>query len=171
MNYEFEYCFIPKVLGNINSDDFFSSDASVFDNFENLQTAFELEYECVGKNSFDWDNLAITKYISKQLSYWFFKFPPKKDEVDAVYGMIVQYAEKAPVYFTFENYAGGGKFVFGMKTITAHRNFGTMGFLDENGFKELVLEKIKRCPELLDPAKNEMAPLDPVIDEKDILTF
>ena len=169
MNYQFEYLFIPLIIANFNGDNSLLPNMNIFDDFESLQNAFELEYECEGEDAFDWNRLYITKYISKHFSYYFFIFPPKMGEIDALYGMIVQYKGKMPMYFTFEN-SQSGKYVFGMKNVDVHRNFGVMDILDKKGFRDLVFEKLKKCPELLDPTENE-AEEGSVIDEKDIIIF
>lgn len=143
MNYTFEYVFIPQILANYG-DDFALDTVRVFDDFNSLQIIFETEFDLEGRKPIDWDSLYITKFISKELSYWLFNFPPQVGAVDAVFGIVIQYADKPPVYFTLEN-SPNGKYVLGMVDVNKHRNLCEIQErLDEIGFKDLVFDYLKR---------------------------
>lgn len=147
MNYTFEYIFIPQILSN-NGDDFALDTVRVFDDFDSLQITFETEFELEDRKPFDWNSLHITKYISKKLSYWLFNFPPRVGTVDAVFGIIIQYADTPPMYFTLEN-SPNGRYVLGMVDVNKHRNLcEVVELLNENEFKDLVFNYLKRLPSL-----------------------
>ncbi len=147
MNYTFEYVFIPQILANYE-DEFALDTVRVFDDFGGLQITFETEFELGDRKPFNWDSLVVTKHISKELSYWLFNFPPQVGAVDAVLGIVIQYADKPPVYFTLEN-SPNGKYVLGMVDVNKHRNLcEVQERLENNEFKDLVFDVLKKHPEL-----------------------
>lgn len=148
MNYIFEYIFIPQIVANYGNDWALNS-VNMFDDFNSVKITFETEFEVGDRSPFDWDNLSITKYISKELSYWLFNFPSQVGAVDAIFGIIVQYLDKPPIYFTLENDLNG-KYFLGMVNVDKHLSLCHFSErLDENEFKNLVFDTLKRLPDLV----------------------
>ena len=81
MKYTFEYMFIPLMVEN---GDFAFPNYHDFDDIQSLEDAFE-DSGLAGEEPFPWDELSIVKYISRECTYWLFRFPKPERQPEAVY--------------------------------------------------------------------------------------
>lgn len=156
INYMVEYHFISKLINNTERHDLF--DITVLNRPFGLRVAFFLE-EGLFDETFDWDNFSVTKFKSKNLTYWLLKFPPCRGPIDAVYGLVVKYRKKRVVYFTLES-SPSGRYVLGMPSVEGHRNLGTVDeLLTEEEFKDWALRELKENPKLFEKLKSDPDPI------------
>lgn len=166
INYIVEYCFISKLIDNTECRDF--PDIRVLDKPIDLEFAFSVEESTDDDDTFDWVNLSITKFKSKELTYWLLKFPPCRGPIDAVYGLVVKYKRKRVVYFTLES-SPSGRYVLGMPYIVGHRSIETVDELPtEEEFKNWALRKLEERPELFETLKSYM---DSMLKDCSMITF
>lgn len=140
--YYFEYCFLPELLFGGKKGDIFDPDIRSLDTFDNLKVDYDILAN-PNEPSFDWDSLIIRKYISKKMNYFLIQFPMPKVAPDAVYGIIFEYTEKEPLFFTLE-LTTNGSFMLCAPHPTGHKNYGT--FTEQvtiENFKNAVFKLIE----------------------------
>lgn len=139
MKYTFEYMFIPRMVEN---GDFAFPNYHDFDDMQLLEDAFE-DSGLAGEEPFPWDDLSVVKFISKECTYWLFRFPKPERQPEAVYGMVVQRAFDLPVYYTLEMGMDDNYFFCKMDGMQ-HFNLKMMeGGCSEEAFKDMVLEDFR----------------------------
>ena len=96
------------------------------------------------------DELSIVKFISRECTYWLFRFPKPERQPEAVYGMVVQRDFDLPVYYTLEMGMEDNYFFCKMDE-GQHINIKMMeGLCSEEAFKEMALEDFRNADECLD---------------------
>ena len=146
MKYTFEDMFIPQMVEN---GDFAFPNYHDFDDMQSLENAFE-DSRLAGDESFPWDELSIVKFISRECTYWLFRFPKPERQPEAVYGMVVQRTFDSPVYYTLEMGMEDNYFFCKMDE-GQHVNLKMIeGLCTEEAFKEMVLEDFRNADEGLD---------------------
>lgn len=146
MKYTFEFMFIPRMVAN---GDFAYPNYHDFDDMQSLEDAFQGS-GLAGDEPFPWDELSIVKYISKECTYWFFRFPKPDCQPEAVYGMVVQRTFDSPVYYTLEMGMENNYFFCKMDEVQ-HVNIKMIeGLCAEEVFKDMVLEDLSNTDESLD---------------------
>ena len=146
MKYTFEYMFIPQMVEN---GDFAFPNYHDFDDMQSLEDAFE-DSGLAGDESFPWDELSIVKFISRECTYWLFRFPKPERQPEAVYGMVVQRTFDSPVYYILEMGMEDNYFFCKMDE-GQHVNLKMIeGLCTEEAFKEMVLEDFRNADEGLD---------------------
>lgn len=141
--YHFEFCFLPNLLFGGKEESLFDSDIRCLDTFENLKIEYEFSTDS-NESPFDWDNLIIQKYISKKLNYTVIQFPTPKVAPDALYGIIIEYTDEEPLFFTLE-FSENNRYMLCAPHPRGHRNFGN--FIEEvtiENFKNTVFKLIER---------------------------
>lgn len=146
MKYTFEYMFIPRMVEN---GDFAFPNYHDFDDMQSLEDAFE-NSGLADEEPFPWDELSIVKFISRECTYWLFRFPKPERQPEAMYGMVVQRTFDSPVYYTLEMGMGDNYFFCKMDE-GQHINIKMIeGLCSEEVFKDMVLEDFRNTDECLD---------------------
>ena len=152
MKYTFEYMFIPKMVEN---GDFAFPNYHDFDEMQLLEGAFE-DSGLTGEEPFPWDELSILKYISRECTYWLFRFPKPQHQPEAVYGMVVQRTFDSPIYYTLEMGMEDSYFLCKMDE-GQHINIKMIdGLCSEDVFKDMVLEDVKKSEDCMDDLDLEL---------------
>ena len=152
MKYTFEYMFIPQMVEN---GDFAFPNYHDFDDIQSLEDAFE-DSGLAGEEPFPWDELSIVKYISRECTYWMFRFPKPERQPEAVYGMVVQRTFDSPIYYTLE--MGMDDNYFFCKMGNGQRSNIKMieKLCSEDVFKDMVLEDVKKSEDCMDDLDLEL---------------
>ena len=146
MKYTFEYMFIPRLVEN---GDFAYPNCHDFDDMQSLEDAFE-DCGLAGDEPFPWDDLSIVKFISRECTYWLFRFPKPERQPEAVYGMVIQRDFDLPVYYTLEMGMEDNYFFCKMNE-GQHVNIKMIeGGCSEDAFRDMALEDFKNTDECLD---------------------